>query len=152
MNEKSLCLQAALDLWSCGVLLSALWTGTQLFQFEVTLNVAVEHRFLLQSVVNVLGGPEKHWPEIAQLPKWVAFQNTLEILVPRMSLTETLKCVRSVRRPLSQWPQVADLIALLLRWKPSSRASAATCLQHRSMECYGKYCTSTGEPRFRGFP
>ena len=48
--------QTALDMWSFGVLLTALWTGTHLFQFHATptAGLETENRMLLEKIANVM--------------------------------------------------------------------------------------------------
>ena len=64
--------QTALDMWSFGVLLRALWTGARVFQFRAipTAGLETENRMLLQRIVNVMGWPEDVWPDVAKFPQW----------------------------------------------------------------------------------
>ena len=70
----------ALDMWSFGALLTALWTGTQLFQFHAApaSGLETENRMLLQRIVHVLGWPEDVWPDVAKLPRWPEMHGALQ--------------------------------------------------------------------------
>ena len=49
--------QTALDMWSFGALLTALWTGARLLQCHATptAGLETENHMLLQRIVNVMG-------------------------------------------------------------------------------------------------
>ena len=67
-------------MWSFGVLLTALWTGTHLFQFRATptAGLEAENRMLLQRIVNVVGWPEDVWPDVAKFPQWPEMREALQ--------------------------------------------------------------------------
>ena len=72
--------QTALDMWSFGALLTALWTGTHVFRSQATptAGLETENRMLLQRIVNVMGWPEDVWPDVAKFPQWPKMREALQ--------------------------------------------------------------------------
>ena len=123
--------ETALDMWSFGVLLAALWTGTHLFQFHATQTAGpeTENCMLLQRIVNVMGCPEDGWPDVAKFPQWPKVREALQGPKEQEPLLDLLRSAR-VKRSLLGWPETENLIVSLLVWDPKMRAPAERCLQH----------------------
>ena len=129
-GNSLVCQQSALDLWSYGALLAALWTGTHVFKFPLQADLESENHVLIQHIVNVMGAPEKDWPDIVEFPEWSAMRQTLQIPAQPKPFQDRLQCTCNVQRPLRGWPEVVDLIASLVVWSPKMRAPVERCLQH----------------------
>ena len=124
----------AIDLWSSGVMFTALWTGTHLFKVISGAGIHEENLGLIQQIVNVMGWPEKAWPEVAEKPQWREMRKALQLSREPKSFQDRLLS-NAVKRPLGKWLDAVDLIGSLVVWNPAMRASAETCLQHNLWIC-----------------
>ena len=137
--------QTAFDLWSYGVLLAALWTGTFLFQITSEVGTELENQKVFQKIVAVMGWPEEVWPEF---PQWLEKRKALQLPKEQKPFQDLLRS-KAMRRPLGKWPEIVDLIASLVVWNPKMRASAEQCLQH---DLWGMDFKVLWSPAVQGLP
>lgn len=121
--------QSVLDMWSFGVLVVALWTGSAIFQ-AMDEDLKKQNRQTLKKIASFLGSPRNNWPEVSLIPEWKADLEALADAGPS-SLRTKLLCAKVVHRPLASPMDEAllDFIGSLLTWNPELRKSAASALE-----------------------
>ena len=116
------CSQAALDLWSAGVVLAALCCGSLLFRSKDWLGVFTEQ-------VQLLGNPVKRWPDVVRLTRWARVSSIADKAgAPTRTLADSLCNPSMVPRTVG-YPHMLDTIAAVLEWNPSQRQDSLQCSQ-----------------------
>ena len=129
-ESENIIQQLPLDMWSYGVLMTALFTGTHIFAFAndgVAPGQQPENHKLLKKICNAIGPPDQDWPHFA---KWQEIAAGMEISLKPKPYQDRLQNSFWVRRTLEGWPKARELMASLVCWNPKSRLSAEDCLQH----------------------
>ena len=119
--------QCPLDMWSYGVVIAELWTATRIFATEKGDDV----KALLRMLVDWLGAPPDEYPYLEELEKRMPRQVEAAKSGCSMQgrLRERLVSSSFVRRSMQNSPEVMDLIAALLCWNPTDRATAESGLK-----------------------
>ena len=120
--------QTAFDMWSYGVIMCALFSGTHLFCCDSATEKDNVELKCLQKQIDVLGPPD--WQGIKALPLWSKYEAKLRLEGSGVStdLREKLVSSKVVRRPV-ECPAIA-LLSGLLRWCPPSRMTAIEVRNH----------------------
>ena len=118
--------QCPLDMWSYGVVIAELWTATHIFATEKGDDV----KALLRILVDWLGTPPGEYPYLEELEERIPGQ--VEAAKSGCSmparLRERLGSSSFVPRSIKS-PKLMDLIAALLCWNPTDRATAESVLK-----------------------
>ncbi len=118
------CKQDALDLWSAGCILGALWCGSNLFDASTPAELFAQQ-------VDLLGCPSISWPAVLQAPSWSECAGP-DLLGKRPKGPQALCDPSVVRRMMHGHEHAIDLVFRLLAWNPADRPSAENAYRHEA--------------------
>ncbi len=129
-GAKLKCSQSAMDMWSYGALVIALWSGSFIFAPDSN-DPDSSNKLSLIKIAQHLGSPLQTWPEARLVPEWTEFLKEVTRAGTERTLGAKLQSGSAVRRPLVNRPGMLDLIDSLLVWNSELRKSATSALEYQ---------------------